>query len=120
MAALEAQEAAATSSGSTTVMEPPPTSSSSSSSSLDSAGQRAPRASPPRPSVVRDEHGVVGMQLMMVSSAFALSGHYDEELMDLIGRQVRGGTMHGSDRGSLVGEVAWSLGLRLVMVLCER
>ncbi len=31
---------------------------------------------------------MVGLQLLMVSSAFALAGHYDADLMDLIAEQV--------------------------------
>ena len=76
MAALE--DAASSSTGGTTVIPPPPSSSSSASPQQRVASRGAPQ----------DEHGVGGMQLMMISSAFALTGHYDEELMDLIGRQV--------------------------------
>ena len=98
--ALEAQEASAVADGSPVVIEPSQSyisaasapsslSASASTSASASASAFATRPATSRP-IVRDEHGVVGMQLMMVSSSFALSGHYDEELMDLIGRQVRG------------------------------
>ena len=36
----------------------------------------------------KDARGVIGLQLMMISTAYALAGHYDEELLDLIGEQV--------------------------------
>ncbi|GAX73208.1 hypothetical protein CEUSTIGMA_g661.t1 [Chlamydomonas eustigma] len=37
---------------------------------------------------IQDEHGVIGLQLLMISSAFALAGHYNEILMDLIADQT--------------------------------
>ena len=55
-----------------------------------------PGSSPQSPSTSSDppidalHGGALGLQLMMVSSAYALMGHYDEELFDLIGRQVGG------------------------------
>jgi hypothetical protein len=39
---------------------------------------------------LKDEHGVIGLQLLMISSAYALAGHYNEKLMDLIADQVCG------------------------------
>jgi hypothetical protein len=42
---------------------------------------------PPGPRV-RDEHGRLGLQLMMLSSGFALAGHYDQRLFHLIARQT--------------------------------
>ena len=67
------------------VIEP----SSSASSSSSTAGAEGSGASPSGPP--RDSRGVIGLQLMMVSTAYALAGHYDEELLDLIGDQVWGG-----------------------------